>query len=74
MVLSDAHSGTEAQIAEIQSGCELFKRLAAMGLAEGTMLRVILNRGKGPVLVESSGRKIAIGRGMAECILIADAL
>jgi len=53
-------------------GCEaggLKKRLEGLGLTSGRTLRVLKN-GWGPVLVEVFGRKIGIGRGQAEKILV----
>jgi len=39
-----------------------------MGVFEGREISIISNNLRTPVLIESSGRKMAIGRGMADKI------
>jgi len=69
-MLVDVKSGDNAEVTKILSGNELIKRLAAMGIVEGSMVAVISNSGKGPILIESDGKSVAIGQGMAEKIVV----
>jgi len=41
-----------------------------MGVYPGVEIVVVENRGVGPIIVESKGGKIAIGRGLARKILV----
>jgi Fe2+ transport system protein FeoA len=41
-----------------------------MGLALGVQCRVALNRGRGPLMVELHGARLAVGRGMAQKMLV----
>lgn len=43
----------------------LAKRLIALGLVPGAEVRVLQNRGKGPLLVEVHGARLALGWGQA---------
>jgi len=68
MPLSEVLSGKTGIITGIDSGKGIYRRLAAMGVFEGREISIILNNLRTPVLIEASGRKMAIGRGMADKI------
>jgi len=68
--LSDLKSGERQVIKSINAGIRLFNRLASMGICEGTEFNLIKNNVGGPVIIEINGSKFAIGRSMAEKILI----
>jgi ferrous iron transport protein A len=65
MPLSEVLSGKTGIITGIDSGKGIYRRLASMGVFEGREISIISNNLRTPVLIESSGRKMAIGRGMA---------
>lgn len=68
MPLSKVLSGRKGIITGIDSGKGIYRRLASMGVFEGREISIISNNLRTPVLIEASGRKMAIGRGMAEKI------
>ncbi len=43
----------------------LAKRLIALGLTPGAVVRVLQNRGRGPLIIEVHGCRLALGRGQA---------
>ena len=43
----------------------LARRLIAMGLTPGAEVRVLQNRGRGPLIIEVHGVRLALGRGQA---------
>ncbi|PKL17763.1 MAG: hypothetical protein CVV49_09460 [Spirochaetae bacterium HGW-Spirochaetae-5] len=65
MPLSEVLSGKTGIITGIDSGKGIYRRLASMGVFEGREISIISNNLRTPVLIESAGRKMAIGRGMA---------
>jgi ferrous iron transport protein A len=70
MFLSDLKNGDNGVVESIDSGLRLFNRLASMGICEGKELKVVKNSGDGPVVIDVEGSRYAIGRGMAEKIII----
>lgn len=52
------------------AGKEFASRLSAMGLAIGSPLKVIQNRGRGPLLILVRDTRIALGRGEAVKIMV----
>jgi Fe2+ transport system protein FeoA len=52
-------------VAALPKAHGLARRLIALGLAPGAELRVLQNRGRGPVLVEVHGARVALGWGQA---------
>jgi ferrous iron transport protein A len=54
----------------VGGGMNLRMRLLQMGLTPGTIVEVVDNRGRGPVLVRVRGVVIALGRGVAEKIIV----
>ncbi len=68
MPLSEVLRGKTGIITGIDSGKGIYRRLASMGVFEGREISIISNNFRTPVLIESAGRKMAIGRGMAEKI------
>lgn len=63
--LSDLPHDLPARLAEIRGGRHLTRRLLALGLRQGSLLRVIQRRGQGLVLASGEAR-IAVGSGIAE--------
>ena len=46
------------------------KRLLDLGLTKGCTLKVVQGSGRGPVLVEIRGTRIALGHGLASKVLV----
>ena len=68
MMLSQLGIGEMARIAAIGGGRGLRQKLFLRGLFEGKVVRVISNYG--PVTVEVDRSVVAIGRGMAQKIIV----
>ena len=69
MSLTRVKTGETAKIVAIKGGRGLKQKLFLRGLFEGKMLRVVSNHG--PVTVEVDRNVVAIGRGMAQKIIVA---
>jgi len=69
LTLSTAKEGENYKVTSFLGGKSLRCRLEGLGIYPGQTLKVLQNRW-GPVLVEVMGRKIGIGRGLAEKILL----
>lgn len=54
----------------VEAGQALRARLAAMGLVPGVELRMMKNAGRGPVVVEVKGVRLALGRGITHRIRV----
>jgi len=68
-VLTQLRIGETAKIVAIEGGRGLKQKLFLRGLFEGKVVRVISNHG--PVTVEVDRSIVAIGRGMAQKIVVA---
>ena len=66
MLLSKISKGQKGIITSIKSKKNIYKRLAAMGFFEGREVYIISNHSGIPVLIEVSGRRMAIGRDIAD--------
>ncbi|MFW9769591.1 MAG: ferrous iron transport protein A [Candidatus Thorarchaeota archaeon] len=49
---------------------QIMKRLLDLGLTKGCSFKVIQSRGRGPVLVEVRGTRIALGYGLASQLIV----
>lgn len=63
--LSELPHDTPARLAEIRGGRHLTRRLMALGLRPGSLLRVVQHRSQGLVLASGEAR-IAVGTGIAD--------
>lgn len=61
--------GTNCKIQRIHAGCNATRRLYEMGLNTGAKVKVVKND-IGPVILSLAGNKIAVGRGLAEKIIV----
>ncbi len=53
------------------NGCEnLIKKFHYMGIYEGGIIEKVLSYSKGPVIVKILNSQVAIGRGMAEKLIV----
>ena len=67
--LSSLASGAEARIIEIRGGRGLARKLLALGLRVGSLLRVQHRRRRG-VVVLSGATRIALGGGIADKVMV----
>lgn len=68
MGLNQLRTGETAKIVAIEGGRGLKQKLLLRGLFEGKLLRVVSNHG--PVTVEIDRSIVAIGRGIAQKIVV----
>lgn len=66
--LAQLRTGETATIVSIEGGRGLRQKLLLRGLFEGKVIRVISNYG--PVTVEVERNVVAVGRGMANKIIV----
>jgi len=65
MLLTKISKGQKGIITSIKSKKYIYKRLATMGVFEGREIDIIYNHSDIPVLIEVSGRRMAIAREIA---------
>ena len=71
MTLLNAPQGQWLKVTALNGGERLRARLTQYGLFEGDSLRILRTAPmRGPLLVEVNGREIALGRRVAEKILV----
>ena len=70
MVLSRVHPGQEVTLKDINGGRGLRSKLYSMGLVPGVKLTVVSANGGGPIMLGVRDSRLAIGRGMAEKIIV----
>lgn len=71
--LSSIKAGQKVTLANIEANDSLRSRLAAMGMVPNTQIIVVSNASPGPFVVNVKGSKIALGRGMAEHVMVEQA-
>lgn len=69
--LSQLREGMVARIKYLTSGFGLQRKISALGIRIGKNVRVVSShRFGGPIVVEVEGTRIAIGRGVANKIIV----
>ena len=69
--LAAAKPGEKVVIREISGGRTRRARLASMGLRPGDIIEVIANSGQGSIVLGHGHTRLAIGRGIAQVIMVA---
>ncbi|HNT29735.1 MAG TPA: FeoA domain-containing protein [bacterium] len=70
--LSDIQEQKKVYLIEINGSGQNINRLETLGFVPGTEITVLQNAGRGPMVVTIKGSKIALGRGMAHRIQVAE--
>jgi len=70
MVLSMIDPGEEVTLIDIDGGRGIRSKLYSMGLVPGVNLRILSRSGSGPIMIAVRDSRLAIGRGMAEKIIV----
>ena len=70
MPLSMVTRGEIVEVAAIKAGWGLHRRLTELGLTPGIHVRVITSQQPGSVVLDISGSRLALGRGVAHKILV----
>jgi Fe2+ transport system protein FeoA len=63
-------SGEVVTVVGLNGGFGLRRKLADMGLTPGVSLKVVHSQGRGPILIDVRGSRIALGFGVAQKILV----
>ena len=63
-------AGEDVQLVNVVGGRVLRKRLADLGLNPGMNLRVVQVGPQGPMILAVKGSRIALGRGMAQKVMV----
>ncbi|MBN1631403.1 MAG: ferrous iron transport protein A [Thermoleophilia bacterium] len=61
---------SRAVVTALPRQCGLARRLIAMGLTPGAEVHVLQNRGRGPLIIEVHGVRLALGRGQAARVAV----
>ena len=67
-----ANTGQDVVVVSINGGRKIRSRLNDMGLNEGLKIRVLHSHGAGPCIVLVGDTRLALGRGMAQKILVCE--
>lgn len=67
--LIDLRCGEMGIVVQIVGGHGLRQKLALRGIKKGSWLRMVSSL-RGPVVVESGGSQVAMGRGMAQKVVV----
>jgi Fe2+ transport system protein FeoA len=70
ITLSQAKKGKQYMISEIKGGRSINSHLHAIGIIPDEIIAVINKSAGGPMTISVKGIRIALGRGMAQKILI----
>lgn len=71
MVLLDVQHGSLVRISRLEGGANMRDKLTQHGLYPGDCVRVLRAAPMGgPLLVDVNGREIALGRGVAQKIVV----
>jgi ferrous iron transport protein A len=68
--LSDLAAKRRASVQVLRGGKDFTGRMAVLGFVPGSVVTVIQNYGRGPVLVTVKDVRIALGRGEALKVLV----
>jgi len=63
-------AGESGMVAALPESRGLARRLISLGLAPGAEVHMLQNRGRGAVILEVHGARLALGRGQAERVEI----
>ncbi|MGD0078632.1 MAG: FeoA family protein [Sedimentisphaerales bacterium] len=70
--LSEIEEGARVTVVGIQGGRGIRSRLTAMGLLPGARITVLRNGGSGPFVVSIKNSRMALGRGVADKIMVTE--
>ncbi len=73
MRLKEGKNGHIYVVEKIQTELDLERRLEALGLTEGSQITVVNNDKKGAMTVKFRGTRFALGRRIADNIIVREA-
>jgi len=68
--LTNLKKGKKARVLEIDGGMNAKRKLQAMGIFPSVEVTIVHSIEKGPVVIKAGNTTIAIGRGMAEKVMV----
>jgi len=68
--LASIAAGHRVRLVGVHTHACLETRLAAMGLLPGTVITIVANHFRGPMIVAVMGSRVMLGRGMAQKALV----
>jgi len=68
--LTDVRPGEKVLVAEVDGGHRVTSRLSDLGIFAGTEIELIRGNGHGPVIIRIGPSRLALGRGVAEKIVV----
>jgi len=68
--LSDLAPGEVGVVRKLAGGWGFMSRLATLGFTPGAELTMVQNFGRGPLIVNIRGTRIALGRGEAAKVVV----
>jgi ferrous iron transport protein A len=71
--LSTLSAGRQGIVHSLTGGHEFCSRVANLGFTPGAPLKVLQNRGHGPLLIFVRGTMVALGRGEAARVVVREA-
>lgn len=72
MTLKQGKSNHTYRVESLQTALDLERRLEALGLTEGSHITILNNQKKGALTARFRGTRFAIGRQIAERILVSE--
>jgi ferrous iron transport protein A len=57
-------------VSELRGGRGFASRLADMGILPGTILEILQSQSRGQIVIGFRGGRVAVGRGMAEKVMV----
>jgi len=69
--LTEVRPGEKVLVSGVDGGHRVTSRLSDLGLFVGTAIELIRGNGHGPVIIRIGPSRLALGRGVAEKILVA---
>ncbi|MDD2471725.1 MAG: FeoA family protein [Dehalococcoidales bacterium] len=70
--LALAPANITLEVTAVTAGCGLRNRLGDMGIVPGVELKLVSPETAGPVIVEVKGSRLALGRGVAQRIMVSE--
>jgi len=68
--LTDVRSGEKVRVAKVDGGLRVTSLLSDLGIFAGTEIELIRGNGRGPVIIRIGPSRLALGRGVAEKIVV----
>jgi ferrous iron transport protein A len=68
--LEQLPDGATARVEALQGGFGFLQKVRDLGLEVGHVIKKVRHQGRGPILIQSGTQTIALGRGIAQRVLV----